>query len=153
MGDGGEYYEFSFGHVNWRLALAIHLYMGWIMSHCSCWHSGPPERSSGWRSGVRHSVLWENWQNRPLDSEVFSGEIFYEPGFFHLPRLRKALKLLAKISAPCDQQQPPTKMCAWLHILPLSKSHVCWPLPPPACPLSLWKSFSELRGCFLGNRP
>ena len=24
----------------------------------------PPKRSSGWRSGVRHSVLWENWQNR-----------------------------------------------------------------------------------------
>ena len=39
-------------YTNWRLALAICLYMDWIMSHCSCWPSTPPERSSGWRSGV-----------------------------------------------------------------------------------------------------
>ena len=40
----------------------------WIMSPSSCWPSASPERSSGWRSGVRHSVLWENWQNRCSDN-------------------------------------------------------------------------------------
>ena len=33
-----------------------------------------PERSSGWRSGMRHSAPWENFQNRPSDSWIFSGD-------------------------------------------------------------------------------
>ena len=35
-----------------------------------------PERSSGWKSGMRYSALWENQQNRPSDSWIFSGEYF-----------------------------------------------------------------------------
>ena len=60
------------------------------------------ERNSGWRSGVMHSVLWENCQDRPSDSYV--SEMFYKPGFLllRLPILRKALKLLTKISVPRD---------------------------------------------------
>ena len=33
---------------------------GKIMSHCEWWLSTTPLRSSGWRSRMRHSVLWEN---------------------------------------------------------------------------------------------
>ena len=54
----------------------------------------------------RGTLIWENWQNRPSDSERFSRESFFfffnEPGFLHLPILRKALKPLTKISAPHD---------------------------------------------------
>lgn len=30
-----------------------------------------PERSSGRRSGMRHAVLWEDWQNRPVFRRKF----------------------------------------------------------------------------------
>ena len=33
-----------------------------------------PERSSRWKSGMRHSVLWKHWQNRPSESSIFSGD-------------------------------------------------------------------------------
>ena len=38
-----------------------------------------PERNSGWKSGMRHSVLWEKLQNRPSDNQIFSGEDFMSP--------------------------------------------------------------------------
>ena len=50
----------------------------------------------GGRSGMRHSVLWEN---RQID--IFRGN-FYELEFLHLPILRKALKSLTEISVPHD---------------------------------------------------
>ena len=69
----------------------------------------------------------------------FQKKLSYEPGFLHLPILRKALKPWTKISAPRDYQQPSTKRCAWLHRPPLPKSQIYW---SPCFPL--WNSFSEL---------
>ena len=66
-------------------------------------------------------MLWENWQNTPSDSLIFSGDIFYDPGFFHLPILRKALKPSTKRSVPYDQQQPS-----------MQKNHTSIDLPPPS---------------------
>ena len=73
---------------------------------------------------MRHSVLWENWWNRPLDSYIFKRK-FNESQLLHLLTLRKALKPLTKMSVPRDLEkpQPSTKMCAWFHVPPLSKSH------------------------------
>lgn len=28
---------------------------------------------------MRHSVLWEDWQKRPSDNQIFSGEVFMSP--------------------------------------------------------------------------
>ena len=67
--------------VNWRLALAV-----CIGSHSSCRPSG----CSAWRSGLRHSVLWENWQNRSRIVRYFQ-EILWGQ-FLHLLVSRKALK-------------------------------------------------------------
>lgn len=47
------------------------------------------------RAGVRHSVLWENWQNR------LSG--FQELRFLNLLKFRKALKALRETAAPPDR--------------------------------------------------
>ena len=43
--------------VNYKLALAVYLYEDQIVCCCSCQFSTPSERSSGWRSEMRHSVL------------------------------------------------------------------------------------------------
>lgn len=82
--------------VNWRLALAIRLYTDWIVSRSSSWPSAPRGRSSGWRSGMRHAVLRENWQNRSSDSWILSGDV--------MPLLgsRKALKSFMVTPAPSD---------------------------------------------------
>ena len=48
--------------TNWHLPLALASYLckDQIMCCCSCWFSTPPERISGWRAEMRHSVPWEN---------------------------------------------------------------------------------------------
>ena len=48
----------------------------------------------------------------PQKVRNIAGEIFYEPGFLHLPLLRKVLKLLTEIHAPRDQQRPSTETYA-----------------------------------------
>ena len=45
-------------------------------------------------------VLWKNWQNRPSDTWMFSGEMFYARGFWQLPILRKALKSSTEMAVP-----------------------------------------------------
>ena len=65
---------------------------------------------------------------RQLD--IFRGN-FYEPGFLHIPILGKALKnkkTLNEVSAPHDQQQPPTEMRAHC-MYPLQQNHTCTGLP------------------------
>ena len=47
-------------------------------------------QSSGWRPGVRPSVLWENWKNRPLD-RYFQQRILWAQ-FLHLLISRKTPK-------------------------------------------------------------
>ena len=73
------------------------------MSCFNCWPWTHPERSSGWRSGMKHSVLWENWQKRSLDS-YFQEAIILWAQFLHLVISRKALKSFMVMSAPCDYQ-------------------------------------------------
>lgn len=58
--------------------------------HSSCQLSTYPERNSGWKSKMKHSVLWENC---------------HKPKFGHLFIPRKTLKSLTETSAPRDQQQ------------------------------------------------
>ena len=62
------------------------------------------ERILAWRSGMRHSVLWEK-----LADQVFSWldilrRKFYESNFLHIFIPRTALKSLTKTSVPCDWQ-------------------------------------------------
>ena len=64
-------------------------------------------KNSGQRSGMRHSVLWENWWNRPLDSYIFKRK-FNESQLLHLLTLRKALKPLTTGVI--------TPSCSFLHI-------------------------------------
>ena len=117
----------SFSAMNWSLALGICLYMDWIMSCCSCMTLNTPERSSGWRSGVGRSVLWENWQNRS------SGRYFQEKllwvQFLHLLLSRKALKSFTVTSAPCDQQWP-IKCVLGCMYLPLHQKHIYTDISP-----------------------
>ena len=95
---------------------------------------------------MKHFVLWKNWQNKPSDSCYFQEKSFFVLGFFNLPILRKALKSLTEVSVPSDWQQTSNQMCAWLHMCPLSKSHLYWPIPLP-----FWSSSSELSEKLSGN--
>lgn len=98
------------------------------LDHCSRWPLAQPERSSGWRSGMRHYVLLGNWQ--PSDSWNIFGWMFCEPQFLHLHILRKALQPLAKISVLHDEQQFSTEMCAQLHV-PLHQNLMHIKFSPP----------------------
>lgn len=59
---------------------------------------------------------------------ILSGEKFFEPGFLHFHILRKALKPLAKVSVPCDQQWHSAERCAWL-TNSFTKFTYTWGLP------------------------
>ena len=67
--------------ADWKLAPASCLYKDYIMTTASCWPSTSPERSSGWRSEIRHSVLWEEPRRsglqiaRCLQVKVLQGQI------------------------------------------------------------------------------
>ena len=78
--------------ADWKLVLASCLYKDYITTTTRCWPSTPPERSSGWKSEIRHSVLWEKTQKDwPSDSQMFSGKGFYEPNFSPLLAPRETL--------------------------------------------------------------
>ena len=81
------------------------------MSHCSCQPSTPPERSSGWRSRVRHTLLWETDSTGLQIVRYFQEKILWAQ-FLHKLLSRKTLKSLTVISAPRDQQQASAKMYA-----------------------------------------
>lgn len=56
-----------------------------------------PERSSGGRSAIRHSVPWGK-QNRPSDSYIFRRK-YYKPNFLHILIPRKSIKIINRTSA------------------------------------------------------
>ena len=85
-----------------KLSLTICLYQDEVTSHCSHCPSTHCERSSGQRSGMRHSVLWEKVAEQAFRELDIFRRRFYEPNFLHLLKSRKALKSLTGISAPCD---------------------------------------------------
>ena len=125
-----------FSNVNWRLALAICLYKDWIMSCCSCQPSPGPERSAGLRSGVKHSVLWENWQNR-FSKRYFQENILWAQ-LLHLFVFRKNTKILhgdvcSSWLAGTFRRPAPTfckNVCVWLHGPLLHQNHICANIPP-----------------------
>ena len=104
----------------------------------------PPERSPEWRSGMRPSVLWANWQNRSSD-RYFQEKILWAQ-FLHLFICRKALKSFMVMSAPCDcsnlieTSRKLQKICASLQVFPFTKvTCIYWLSPIP-----LWNSFLVL---------
>ena len=87
---------------NWHLPT---ISTGLIHEPLQRWPSIPSERSSGWRSAKRISVLQEDWQIRPSDSRVFSGKDVYKPRFFQLLIPRKTLKSLMVTSVWAIQEK------------------------------------------------
>ena len=138
----------------------------------SPWPSIPPERSSGWRSRMRHpgtylvaqtvkkeaSVFQEktqrmNWKlqrgscqnsakERPSDSRYFQVKIFMNPNWY-LPIFRKAPKPYFLLTTSNLQ-----KCCLTIWTLG-PKSYRCWPRPGPP----FQRCSSALRGCVPGYSP
>ena len=73
-----------------------------IMSCWSCWPSTPPEKSSGWRAEMRHSVLRGKAGRTALQIVRYFQEMILWAQFLHLFVSRKALKSLTVTSAPCE---------------------------------------------------
>jgi len=92
-----------------------------IRSHAAAADLDMSWRSSGWRPGMRHSVLWENWQNR--SSARSSQELILWARFLYLLLSRKALKhfwwWLFLMTGRNLQ-----KICAWLYVFPLHQNHI-----------------------------
>ena len=83
------------------------------MSHSSCQLEAPPEQSSVWRPGVRHSVLWENWKSRFSGSEIFLGEDFMSP---LLASPYMLIHQLFHWGIPCPLISCPESIC-WEHLI------------------------------------
>ena len=66
-----------------------------------------PERSSEWRSGMRHSVLWEKLAKLSLDNQVLSGDS--KSPVLAFPH-RTAQKSLTETSVPPEERQASAKM-------------------------------------------
>ena len=120
-----------------------------MMLRCcySCWLSILPENSSGWRSGKRHPILWEEkWPNRSSDSWIISGVDFMSPVLV-LPCIQKCTEtfhgdvclswLTVTFTRLADTVCKNMCLTACISLLP--KSHRYWPSPLP-----LWSSFLEL---------
>ena len=125
--------------VNWRWAHAICLYRDWIRSHCSCWPSTSPEKCSGWRSGVRHSLLWETGRTGFQIVRYFQEKILLAQ-FLHLLVPRKTLKsfvvnLLLMTSSNLLQN---VCLVAWAY--PFANITYVY----EHSPLPLWSCISEL---------
>ena len=111
--------------ANFTLSLTIWHYQDGVISHWHHWLSTHPARRSGQRSEMRHSVLWENWQNKPLEKYF---QRFYEPILLYILIYRKALTSWTETSAPHNNQWPLPK-CV-LHCISLfTRSHIHWCLP------------------------
>lgn len=87
--------------ANQKRSLTIWFYKNQLTSHCSCWPSIHPERSSGWQLGMTHCVLWKKTGRRWLQIGTFRKR-FYKPNFLCLLMSRKALTSLMITSAPHD---------------------------------------------------
>ena len=74
-----------------KLSLTIWLYKDEAPDHSSPLTFHTPERSPGWRPGMRLSMLWKKLANR-THIDIFRW--FSEPSFLHLLLSREALKSL-----------------------------------------------------------
>ena len=77
-----------------------------------------PERSSGLRAEIGHSVLRGKTGRIGLQIVRHFQESILWAQFLYLLISRKALKPFIVTAVPCDQQKPSAKICAWLHVLP-----------------------------------
>ena len=78
--------------LDWKLALASCLYKDWIMTTTRCWPSTSPWKE--FRVGTKNKALCalgKTQENRPSDSQIFSGKDFYESKFLHLLTPRETL--------------------------------------------------------------
>ena len=136
----------------------IRFYKNQVISHYSSWSTTHPERNSGQKSGWGTQCSRKTGQMSPQKVRNIAGEIFYEPGFLHLPLLRKALKSLTEIHAPRDQQRPSTETYAWMHVS-LCQNHIytdlisseqffraIWEAVSPATVLSKFFNQTETHG-------
>ena len=80
-----------------------------------------PWRSSAWWPGMRHSELWENWQDR--SSDRYSQELILWAQFLYLLLSRKALKSLWWWLFLMTRRNL-QKIHAWLHAFPLHQNHI-----------------------------
>ena len=80
------------GPADWKLALASCLYKDWIMTTTRCWPSTPPRKELRVETKNKAFCALEKPQeNRPSDSQIFSGKDFYESNFLHLLPPRETL--------------------------------------------------------------
>ena len=98
----------------------------------------------------------KNWQNRPSDSKIFSGDDFMSP-MLASPRIQKSTKILpgdvcsAWLAVTCTRLAETfcKSMCLIACTPPSPKSHICW---PPLLPL--WSSSQScLKCCLPGYSP
>ena len=87
-----------------------------------------PERSSGLKSGMRHSVLWEKMGRAGLQIlRFFSGEDFYESQFLHLRLPRGTLTSLMVTSALVITENITIKSQNRVAMFQISKEITRWP--------------------------
>lgn len=103
--------------------LTILLQEDWVLSHSSCRPSTHPEKSSGWRSGIKHPVLWETGRTAFPLVRYFQERKIDEPNFFQLP----STKLLTCALWLTGTFYPDVCLIA---CSPSPKSHIYWRLHP-----------------------
>lgn len=90
----------------------------------------PMKGAQGWDQEWGCLCPGKNWQNRSLDTQIFSGD-FYEPIACIFSYLRKEVKSVAVTSGPGDEQQA-SAMRSWRHVAPSPTSHMHWPPQHPS---------------------
>ena len=108
-----------------------------------CAVSTYPERSSGWKTRMRHSVLQENCQNKSSDSQMFLGTDFMGT-IPASPHIQKSTFMVTIFSR--DQQK---NFCEDEYLIASPKSHI---LTFPSCFFGA-VSQSYRRCCLLGCSP
>ena len=106
----------------------FYLYKGQIISHCNCWTLTPPERSSGWRSRMRHWALGKTGRTCLQIVRFFSGD-FMSP-ILVSARIYKSTKILHCDLCPwwplplvTSSNLLQRNMC-WLHVFFLHQNHM-----------------------------
>ena len=104
------------------------------MCCCSCWPSTPPERSSGWKAEMRHSVLGGKTGRTSLQIVRYFQEPILWAQFWYLLICIKALKSFMVMTVPHDQKSFRKLVESFwknigliAYILPSPKSHIHWP--------------------------
>ena len=94
----GQFYEQkgALPTEDWHLPSISTKIKSWLLQLLSF---NAPESSSGWKSGMRHSVLWEKLAEQVFTQLNLFRRRFYESQFLHLLILRETLMSLMVKSA------------------------------------------------------